>query len=476
MLDEKFVVKKKVRGKFRIALVYPSTYKVAISNLGLRIIYHLLNLDNKIYCERFTAESDRSIETGSHLSEFDLIMFSYQYEPDLLEIARQIIRLNLFNKLKVIGGPCTCNPFPLEHLADCVYIGEAESGLMKLVNMIMNEVSSENLASLEGLFVPGISEVARRTYPRKLDTFLPALQVSSKQSVFGDALLLDVSRGCEWSCLFCLGRSFYAPYRERGLEQLTEVMREGMTGGGYEAMALIASDLSRYSKLEELIEAMKEVRRNRRFKLIAPSLRADGINERLLEALVESGEKTITIAPESCEMLRYRIGKGFSDESLFEACRLFKRIGISRIKLYIMFGLPGETLGDLEKVVKLIKEIMNMGLKVRVSANPFVPKPHTPMENEEFEDPKILKEKLKFLRRELGGILSTDGIRQAYLQALIARGDGKIGKLILEIVKKHAKPMPTAMRREAEKMGINLDDYARSGSEERPWRNIKLAA
>jgi radical SAM superfamily enzyme YgiQ (UPF0313 family) len=129
---------------------------------------------------------------------------------------------------------------------------------------------------------------------------------------------------------------------------------------------------------------------------------------------------------------------------------------------------------DLEEAVKLVREIKNMGFKVRVSANPFVPKPHTPMENEEFEDPRILRRKLKFLKRELGRILNTDGIRQAYLQAIVARGDEGIGKLILETAKEYGRATLAVMKRKAEKMGINLDDYARRGSEERPWRRIRL--
>ncbi|MCD6312439.1 MAG: radical SAM protein [Thaumarchaeota archaeon] len=474
MLDEKFAVRKRVRGRFRIALVYPSTYKVAISNLGLRIIYHLLNLDDRIYCERFTAESSRSLETGSHLRDFDLIMFCYQYEPDLLEIARIIIKCDLFNKPKVVGGPCTCNPFPLKKLADYMYIGEAESGLMDLVEGIMDGRRPEELASLKGVFIPPISETAVRTYPKKLNTFLPALQISSRLSVFGDALLLDVSRGCRWSCLFCLGRGIYAPYRERDLSQLAEVIEEGMMRGGYEAIALISSDLCSYSKLEELLELIDDLRKAKEFRLIAPSLRADALNEKLLEALVKSGEKTITLAPESSEELRYRIGKAFPDERLFEVCKLLKRIGISRVKLYFMFGLPGETFKDLEAIVKLVREIRNAGLEVRVSANPFVPKPHTPMEGEELEDLKALREKLRFLRRELKGILATDGLRQAYLQAVISRGDEKIGRLILESAKKYESLTLTALRREAERMKMNLDEYARKGSEEKPWRRIKL--
>jgi len=475
MLDEKFTVRKKVRNKYRIALVYPSTYKVAISNLGFRIIYHLLNLDDHIYCERFTAESDRSIETGSHLRELGLIMFSYQYELDLFKIARQIVRLNLFNKPKIIGGPCTCNPYPLKHFSNYVYIGEAETTLIEFVNGIMDGMRPEDLASLEGLFIPGVSEEMRKTYPRKLNTFLPAFQVSSRRGVLGDSLLLDVSRGCKWSCLFCLGKSFYAPYRERSLDQLADAIREGLIKGGYESVALIASDLSRYSMLDELVEIVRGLRRGRSFGLIVPSLRADAINEKLLEVIVESGEKTITVAPESCEELRCRIGKNFSDESLLQTCMLLRKHGISRVKLYVMFGLPGETMKDVEKTVKLVKDTKNMGFKVRVSANPFVPKPHTPMESKELEDLKILRRKLKLLKKELGGMLNTDGIRQAYLQAIIARGDERIGDLVLHVVRKYAEPTLAAIKREAERMGISIDNYAKRGSEEKPWKRIRLA-
>jgi len=472
--EEKFIIRKKVRGRFRIALIYPSSYKVAISNLGFRILYHLLNLDDRIYCERFTAESERSLETRSHLREFDLLMFCYHYEPDLLEIAKLLLNFNLFEKPKIIGGPCTCNPFPLKGVADYVYIGEAESNLLNLIEGIIEGRKAEELAKIEGVFIPSISEKAKRTYPQKLNTILPALQVSSSLSIFGDALLVDVSRGCRWSCLFCLGRRIYAPYRERDLGQLMEVIEEGVMKGGYRSLALIASDLNNYRKLEELLEFIERLMEARRLKLIAPSLRADMISGRLLEVLAKSGEKTITLAPESGEELRYRIGKRFSDDRLLEVCKLLRKHGISRVKLYFMFGLPGESLEDLKKIPKIVKEISKTGLKIKVSANPFVPKPHTPMEDEEFADLKELREKLKLLKKELGGILTTDGIRQAYLQAVIGRGDERIGELILRVVKSHKKPTIPILRREAEKAGIKLDEYASMGSLEKPWRKVML--
>jgi radical SAM superfamily enzyme YgiQ (UPF0313 family) len=227
--------------------------------------------------------------------------------------------------------------------------------------------------------------------------------------------------------------------------------------------------------LDELVEIVRGLRRGRSFGLIVPSLRADAINEKLLEVIVESGEKTITVAPESCEELRCRIGKNFSDESLLQTCMLLRKHGISRVKLYVMFGLPGETMKDVEKTVKLVKDTKNMGFKVRVSANPFVPKPHTPMESEELEDLKILRRKLKLLKKELGGMLNTDGIRQAYLQAIIARGDERIGDLVLHVVRKYAEPTLAAIKREAERMGISIDNYAKRGSEEKPWKRIRLA-
>ncbi len=475
VLGEKFVVRKKVRGRFRIALVYPCSYKVAVSNLGMRIIYHLLNLDERIYCERFTNESDRSLETGSHIREFDLVMFCYQYELDLFEIARWIIKEDLFDKPKIVGGPCVYNPFPLRGLVDYVYLGEAEASLTDFVDSMLAGADADELSRIKGILDLKSLKPSRRAYPNPLNTFLPALQVSSRLSVFGDALLVDVSRGCRWACKFCLGRCVYAPYRERPLDQLVQVIEEGLERGSYESLALISSDLNSYSRLDELLAFIESMLDRGRFRLIAPSIRADTIDERLIELLVKSGEKTITLAPESSEELRHRIGKPFSDEQLIEACKLLKKHGVEKVKLYFMFGLPDETAEDLKSIIKLVSRIKEIGLKLRVSANPFVPKPHTPFEDEVFRDPKELKASLRYLRKELGGILTTDGIRQAFLQAMIARGDEKIGRLILETAKLGEKPSLSLLKKKARELGIDLAQYARYGSENEPWKSLKLS-
>ncbi|MEM2819207.1 MAG: radical SAM protein [Nitrososphaerota archaeon] len=474
VVAEKFTVKKKVRRKFRIALVYPNVYKVAISNLGFRILYHLLNLYERAYCERFTSESGRSLETGSSISEFNLIMFTYQYEPDLFEIVRWVVRQNLSNRMKIVGGPCVYNPFPLKGLTDYVYVGEAEASIIDFINEVIDEVGEDVLTTLKGVLDLENMKYSGKGFPEPLDTFLPSLQASSKLSVFGDALLVDVSRGCRWSCKFCFGRYVYSPYRERSIEQLTQVIEEGLKAGRYESLVLISADLNSYSRLNELIEYLRELqKRSYKFKVVAPSLRIDNLNEELIEFLVESGEKTITLAPESSEDLRYMIGKKFTDEDLLKACTIFKRYGVKKIKLYFMFGLPGETMQDLESIIGLVREIMKMGFLVRVSANPFVPKPHTPFEDEEFGDVKELKERLRFLKKELKDALSTDGIRQAFLQSIIARGDEEIGKLVVECVKSGEPPTITQLKRNAERLGIDLKEYAKHGSEAKPWKRLR---
>lgn len=470
---EKFSVKKKVRSKFRIALVYPNVYKVAISNLGFRILYHLLNLDERIYCERFTMESDKSLETGSPIRNFDLIMFSYQYEPDLFEITRWVVRQNLSDKIKIIGGPCAYNPFPLKGLTDYVYLGEAEAGITSFIDGVIEDVDRDVLTTLKGVLDLENMKCTGKGFPKPLNTFLPSLQVSSKLSVFGDALLVDVSRGCRWSCKFCFGRYVYSPYRERSIEQLTRVIEEGLDAGRYESLVLISADLNSYSRLNELIEHLRKLqKRLYKFRLVSPSMRIDNLNEELIKFLVESGEKTITLAPESSEDLRYRIGKKFSDEDLIKACTIFKRHGVKKIKLYFMFGLPGEMMQDLKSIIGLVRKIMEMGFMVKVSVNPFVPKPHTPFEDEEFQELKELKEKLHYLKKELGGALSTDGIRQAFLQAIITRGDEEIGKLVVETVRPGEPPTIAHIRRKAERLGINLKEYAKYGSETKPWKKL----
>lgn len=473
-VEEKFVFKKKLRDKFRVALVYPNVYRVAMSNLGYRILYHMLNMDDRIYCERFTYDSVKSLETGSSLRGFDLIMFSYQYELDLVKIAEIIVRNNLFDKPKVVGGPCTYNPFLLKPLAEYVYIGEAESKLQAFIEAIMENLEDEEIARIEGVYVSSTSNKVAKTYPGTLDTFLPSQQVSSNYTIFGDALMIDVSRGCRWSCLFCLGRSIYSPYRERRIEQLTQIIEEGIVEGGYGSLVMIASDLNNYSNLDTLLEYVEKLLNYRKFKVIAPSLRADVVNERLLEVLVKSGEKTVTLAPESSEEVRFRIGKKIRDEELLEACRIFKKVGVKKVKLYFMFGVPGETMGDLKATIQIIREISKLGLKVKVSANPFIPKPHTPLQDVEFEDPRELREKLNFLKKELGSVLTTDGVKQAYIQAIISRGDEEIGKLILEVLNKYGVFSVNLLKREIEKIGLDINEYAKWGSSEKPWKRIKL--
>ncbi|MEM0452061.1 MAG: radical SAM protein [Nitrososphaerota archaeon] len=473
-VEEKLVVRKKFRDRFRVALVYPNVYRVAMSNLGYRILYHMLNNDDRIYCERFTYDSSRSLETGSDLRDFDLIMFSYQYELDLVKIAEIIVRNGLFNKPKIVGGPCTYNPFLLKPFVEYVYIGEAESKLQAFIEAIMENREDEEIAKIEGIYVSSISSNVTKTYPHILDTFLPSLQVSSNYTIFGDALMVDVSRGCKWGCLFCLGRSIYSPYRERSIDQLIQTIGEGMVKGGYSSLVMIASDLNNYSNLDELLEYVEKLMNYRKFKVIAPSLRADIINEKLLEVLVKSGEKTVTLAPESSEEVRFRIGKKIRDEVLIEACKIFKKTGIKKVKLYFMFGIPGETIEDLKTIVKIIEEISKLGLKVKVSANPFIPKPHTPLQDAEFEDPRELREKLKFLKKKLGKVLTTDGVKQAYIQAIISRGDEEIGKLILEVLGKYGVFSLKLLRREMEKIGLDINEYARWGSPEKPWKKIKL--
>lgn len=472
--EERFTVRKRIRGRFRVALVYPNSYRVAMSNLGTKIIYHMLNSHEKIYCERFVDGSVRSLETGSPIQEFDLIMFCYQYELDIFNIARYVLREKLHGKLKLVGGPCVHNPLPLKGLTDYIYLGEAESSIMDFVEMVMGGADPGELANVEGILDLEALRPKRKAHPNPLNTFLPPQQVSSKLSVFGDAMLVDVSRGCRWACKFCFGRYVYSPYRERPLDQLIDIVSEGLKSGNYDSLVLISSDLNSYSKLDEALDFIESMlNRGRKFRLIAPSLRPDTLNERLIDVLVKSGEKTITLAPESSEEIRARIGKCFTDEQLIDACKFLRRCGIRKVKLYFMIGLPEEELEDLRSIVRLVTHLKNMGLKLRCGVNPFVPKPHTPFEDVEFQDPKNLRAKLQFLRKELGPMLVTDGIKQAILQSIIARGDEYVGRLIQEIVKLSDGLSLSLLKRKAGEMGIDLKGYLKHGSQEKPWKTLR---
>lgn len=470
---ERNVVIKNPWGKLRVALVYPNLYTVGMSNLGYQLLYDLLNAREDIYCERFFYDYNRSLETNSKLGSFDVIAFSWQFELDALNILKILYRNSIplrrheRKQLVVIGGPCAVNPYPLRRVADLFYIGEAEVNLLPLLDEWSRDKDSwESLKDVKGIYVSELDNSTERVYYKDLDSYHPIAQIMSPGAALGESFLLEASRGCSFGCRFCMGGYIFRPRRERSFHRLREIVEEGIRVNAPKKISVLGASVSDYSWAEELIDYLAE----KKLELSIPSLRAGSLTRRIVEALVKSGQRSLTLAPESSQRLRYAANKRMTDTEITEAVNLAFNAGIKNIKLYFMIGLPGETDEDLREIINLVKGFKG---RVKLSINPFVPKPHTPYQWTAFEDPAVLKKRMKLLRRELKRCAFED-LKESLLQATIARGDDALGEVMIKAVQYGGGL--GGVRRAFKEKGFELYHYVkqRDPEEEFPWDKIDV--
>jgi radical SAM superfamily enzyme YgiQ (UPF0313 family) len=469
MLERNVVIKNPV-GKLRVALVYPNLYPVGMANLGYQLIYDLLNAREDIYCERFLLDYPRSLETGSRLGDFDVIAFSWQFELDALNILKILHRNNIplrrdeRRQLVVIGGPCTVNPYPLRQVADLFYIGEAEVGLLSLLDE-WRKGGLESLPGIRGVYISELDNEVERVYFNDLDSYHPVAQIMSPGAAFGESFLLEASRGCGFGCRFCMGGYTYRPRRERSLHKLKEIVEEGIRVNSPRKIAVLGASLSDYSRAEELLEFLAE----KNLEISVPSLRAGSLTKPMVEALVRSGQRSLTLAPESSQRLRWAANKRITDAEIREAVNLAFEAGIRNIKLYFMLGLPGETDEDVEEIIALVRGFKG---RVRLSVNPFIPKPHTPYQWAGFEDLGVLKRRMRLLKKELRCVF--EDLRASFIQAAIARGDEALGEVLIDAAIRGGSL--GSIRKASKEKGVELRRYVEERKlwEEFPWDKIDV--
>ena len=512
----------------KIAIVYPNTYFVGMSNLGLHIIYEEINLRNDSVCERiFLPEKKEleaydktktplmSVETQRPMHQFDVVAFDVTFEMDYFHIPVMLRHGRVpimgkdrteFDPIVIAGGPCaTFNPEPFADFIDAFIIGEGE-GLVSHVLDIIRDGKMEGLdrhailrqlADISGVYVPSlyvpiynedgefkgydIVEGVPKTIKRHFEMLTSGGEtvVATNYTEFGAMYIIEVARGCGRHCRFCMAGYCFRVPRVRPLDILKEGVERAEKLG--KKVGLMGAAISDYPEVDELVNYI----RSKDMRYSCASLRADSLTQAVVDGLADSGQKTITIAPETgSERLRRVINKGISEEHLQNAATLSAKSGIQHMRLYIMIGLPTETDEDIEAIVGLAERtqahMAEVGCKGRLtlSINPFIPKPFTPFQWMAMDNQKTVEKKLQYIKKALQKNrrieVLVESPKEAYIQGVLARGDRRLGAVIAACA---ANRGSKSFKSEMKAAGLDMDDMnyrERSFDEFLPWSHLDM--
>lgn len=512
----------------KVAIVYPNTYFVGMSNLGLHIIYEEINLRNDSVCERiFLPEKKEleaydktktplmSVETQRPMHQFDVVAFDVTFEMDYFHIPLMLRHGRVpimgkdrteFDPIVIAGGPCaTFNPEPFADFIDAFIIGEGEGIVSRVLDIIRDgkmegldrHAILRQLADVSGVYVPSlyvpiynedgefkgydIVEGVPKTIKRHFEMLTSGGEtvVATNYTEFGAMYIIEVARGCGRHCRFCMAGYCFRVPRVRPLDILKEGVERAEKLG--KKVGLMGAAISDYPEVDELVNYI----RSKDMRYSCASLRADSLTQAVVDGLADSGQKTITIAPETgSERLRRVINKGISEEHLQNAATLSAKSGIQHMRLYIMIGLPTETDEDIEAIVGLAERTQahmeKVGCKGRLtlSINPFIPKPFTPFQWMAMDNQKVVEKKLQYIKKALQKNrrieVLVESPKEAYIQGVLARGDRRLGAVIAACA---ADRGSKSFKSEMKAAGLDMDDMnyrERSFDEFLPWSHLDM--
>jgi radical SAM superfamily enzyme YgiQ (UPF0313 family) len=506
---------------FKALLAYPDTYEIGMSNLGIQILYHILNDQKGVLAERVAApwpDMEQqlttnnlqifSLESWKPIKEFDLIGFGIGHELTYTNIINilHLGNIPIWQKerkdndpLVMGGGPCVFNPEPIADFFDFFVIGEAEEAILDIVNNLRKAKGQrpkaerlKELAKIPGIYVPSlVNKTSKRIIKDFDNTFYPTKPIIPYIEAIHDRAVLEIMRGCKWGCKFCQAGWTYRPVREKSLEKLVNLAEETITNTGYEELSLISLSSSDYSKIDELAKILAKKYESKRINVSLPSMRTNTFSIKLAKEISRVRPSGVTLAPEAgTQRLRDLIGKNMSEEHIFDGVKSAFSEGIESIKLYFMLGLPTETEEDLAGICELSKQILQLGRSItkraRVTVNlaTFIPKPHTPFQWEKQITVDETIEKQKFIKDNLkvkGITVRWHGAQSSFLEGVFSRGDKKLAKVIekawqlgarLDAWSEHFKF--EIWQQAFTECGIDPNEYLkeRKTDEPLPWDNI----
>lgn len=484
----------------KVALVFPDIYDLGMSNLGLAILYDLLNQQDDVLAERaylpwLDMESEMrsagiplySLENKRPLREFDIIGISLPYETlytntlnvlDLAGIPLFSSDRSTFDPLVIAGGHATFNPEPLYRFIDAFVIGEGEEVIHEIVNVYQEWKQNLNsrrdlllaLARIEGVYIPSFYEPKYEPDGtiRQIDRLIPEAPYPIVKRIVAklpppptrfivpyidtvhNRVPIEIMRGCTRGCRFCHAGMVTRPVRERSVDEIVDAIERSIAATGFEEVGLLSLSSSDYTHVVDLVRAVSDKFKDRQLTISLPSLRIETVSVELMDALPADRRSGFTLAPEAAtERMRQIINKPVSTSQLLETAREIYRRGWPTIKLYFMIGHPSETLEDVRAIVDLCKAVLREGhktigrrAKLHAGVSTFVPKPHTPFQWVACDTIESINQKLDFLKRHLRG----DGLKLTWTQpevtlveAWLSRGDRRLADVIYHAWKLGAK-------------------------------------
>ncbi|MBC8508014.1 MAG: TIGR03960 family B12-binding radical SAM protein [Anaerolineales bacterium] len=484
----------------KVALVFPDIYDLGMSNLGLAILYDLLNQREDVLAERaYVPWTDMeaamrreeiplySLETKHPLADFDIIGISLPYETlytstlnalDLAGIPLFSAERGSEHPLVIAGGHSTFNPEPMHAHIDAFVIGEGEGAIQEIVDIVQTLKRGtferpellQALSRIWGVYVPSLYEAhyhedgtfasiekldpeAPLPIDKRIEAALPPpttrFIVPYVDTVHNRAPI-EIMRGCTRGCRFCHAGMITRPVRERTVDEVLEAIEETIRHTGFEEIGLLSLSSSDYTHVVELVERVHERFGEEHLSVSLPSLRIESVSVNLMDALKGGRKGGFTLAPEAAtEKMRKIINKPVSTEQLLETAREIYSRGWTTIKLYFMIGHPSETLEDVQAIVDLCKAVVAEGRKViggraklTAGVSTFVPKPHTPFQWVPCDSIEQIKAKQDLLKEELRGRglkLNWNNPYETQLEAWLSRGDRRMAEVVYQAWKNGAK-------------------------------------
>ncbi|HZK44136.1 MAG TPA: TIGR03960 family B12-binding radical SAM protein [Syntrophomonadaceae bacterium] len=487
------------KSQVKMVFAFPDLYELGMSHIGSQILYGLINEKTSHLLERtYTPWTDMedimrkegiplyALESFRPLADFDVVGFSLQYEMSITNILNMLDLSNIplwadqrgeEHPLVIAGGPVVFNPEPFADFFDVFIIGDGEEVLVEFLDIIYEHKSLnrkdllKKLALIKGVYVPAFykinynsdgtiesrislveeapEKIQKRVVSNLDEAYFPEKPILPFMEAVHDRAVLEVMRGCQRGCRFCHAGTVYRPVRERSIKTLEKQAQKQLANTGYEEMSLTSLSTLDYSGIDRLVKGLVADYSDEGISISLSSLRVDAFSIELANEVQKVRKSTLTLAPEAgSQRLRDSINKNVTEDQLFKAVEAAFKSGWNSLKLYFMFGLPGEVEEDLESILDLLKKVRYIGkqyserpVQIRASLASFVPKGHTPFQWRPQASIAELEEKRNYLeRKKIKNVrLSFHDSRTSFLEGLFSRGDRQLSQLIYRAWEKGCK-------------------------------------